>query len=144
MTSQLSQQWPLGQQPTIATPIPERMEALVIHRDRYGPPGDVIHLETVAVPELHPEDATRVLVSILASGPNGEALRVAGNPIKFTGEPESDHRYPPMLGADNCSVLSALLGLPADRIDELRRGGAFGAKVRDAAAQEPKRFGAEH
>ena len=39
-------------------------------------------------------------------GPDGETLRVAGNPIKFTGEPEPDYRYPPALGADNRAVLS--------------------------------------
>jgi hypothetical protein len=70
VTNDLAHQWPLGQLPRIDLPIPKRMEALVVHRDRYGPPADVIHVETVPVPELHPEDATRVLVAILATGPN--------------------------------------------------------------------------
>ncbi len=66
------------------------MAALVIHRDRYGPPGDVIHLETVAVPELHPEDATRVLVSILASGPNFNTNFAAlGLPVPVFGRGDS-------------------------------------------------------
>jgi len=78
------------------------------------------------------------------TGPNGEQLRVAGNPIKFTGEPEPDHSYPPLLGADNRSVLSGLLGLPEDTIDQLERSGAFGAKARTSAAHHPKRFGTEH
>jgi crotonobetainyl-CoA:carnitine CoA-transferase CaiB-like acyl-CoA transferase len=45
------------------------------------------------------------------TGPNGERARVAGNPIKFTGELEPDHHYPPLLGADNRLILSRLLGL---------------------------------
>jgi CoA:oxalate CoA-transferase len=75
------------------------------------------------------------------TGPHGEQLRVAGNPIKFTGEPEPDHRYPPMLGADNRAVLSSLLGLPEEGIDQLERDGAFGAKARTLAAPAPQRLG---
>ena len=70
MDTELAQKWPLGQDPTIALPIPKSMDALVIHRDCYGQPADVIRLEAVEAPKLYPEDATRVLVSILASGPN--------------------------------------------------------------------------
>jgi enoyl-CoA hydratase len=46
------------------------MGALTIHRDHYGQPRDVIRLEEVAIPALRPEDATCVLVALLASGPN--------------------------------------------------------------------------
>ena len=46
------------------------MQALVLHRDRYGPPGKVVRTESVDVPRLDAADAGRVLVSILASGPN--------------------------------------------------------------------------
>jgi enoyl-CoA hydratase len=66
------------------------MAALVIHRDRYGPPAEVIQLETVAVPELHPEDATQVLVSILASGPNFNTNFAAlGLPVPVFGRGDS-------------------------------------------------------
>jgi crotonobetainyl-CoA:carnitine CoA-transferase CaiB-like acyl-CoA transferase len=78
------------------------------------------------------------------TGPNGEQLRVAGNPIKFAGESEPSHVYPPLLGADNRSVLSEQLGLSEETIDQLELKGAFGTKARTSAAHQPKRFGAEH
>lgn len=62
--------WPLGQAPKIVYRIPERMEALTIRRDMYGPPADVVRLTEVPAPRLQPEDAKRVLVAILATGPN--------------------------------------------------------------------------
>jgi CoA:oxalate CoA-transferase len=68
------------------------------------------------------------------TGPNGERLRVAGNPLKFGGEPEPDHRYPPLLGADTRPILSRLLGLSDERIDALEREGAFGARSMAATA----------
>ena len=90
MNSELTHKWPLGQQPTIALPIPKCMDALVIHRDCYGPPAKVIQLETVAVPELHPEDATQVLVSILACGPNFNTNFAAlGLPVPVFGRGDS-------------------------------------------------------
>jgi enoyl-CoA hydratase len=46
------------------------MHALLIHRDRYGPPSEVLRMEQVPIPRLHDRDAKRVLVSILATGPN--------------------------------------------------------------------------
>ncbi len=46
------------------------MQALTLHRDRYGEPRQVLACETVPVPRLGPGDAGSVLVSILASGPN--------------------------------------------------------------------------
>lgn len=62
--------WPLGVSPTLATPVPKAMAALTLHRDQYGPPLESISFENVSVPRLEPADAGRVLVSILASGPN--------------------------------------------------------------------------
>ncbi len=46
------------------------MLALALHRDGYGRPADVIQVEPVPVPRLGEMDAGRVLVSILATGPN--------------------------------------------------------------------------
>ncbi len=62
--------WELGALPTLARQVPASMKALTLHRDRYGAPRDVLACEMVAVPRLGPADAQRVLVSILASGPN--------------------------------------------------------------------------
>lgn len=61
-------------------------------------------------------------------GPNGEHLRVAGNPIKFNGEAEPAYRYPPNLGTDNNSVLSEVLKLGDDKIEQLAREGVIGAR----------------
>ena len=72
-------------------------------------------------------------------GPNGEQLRVAGNPIKFSGESEPAYRYPPQLGVDNRAVLYGMLGLSDERIDQLQRDGAFGGVERAAAIGQAKR-----
>ncbi len=69
-------------------------------------------------------------------GPQGESLRVAGNPLKFTGESEPTYRYPPQLGADTQAILKSLLGLSQERIDTLTREGAFGSK--DQPAKTPQ------
>jgi enoyl-CoA hydratase len=62
--------WPLATPPRLGMPLPERMHALTIHRDRYGPPSDALRAESIPAPRLRPSDAKRVLVSILATGPN--------------------------------------------------------------------------
>jgi len=62
--------WPLSHPPVLGTPLPESMHALTIHRDRYGPPVEALRLEPVPVPRLRGRDAKRVLVAILATGPN--------------------------------------------------------------------------
>ena len=60
MESSLAKSWPLGQEPRIDLAIPERMQALTIGRDRYGPPDEAITLEGVGTPRLRGEDAARV------------------------------------------------------------------------------------
>ncbi|MEW6188070.1 MAG: enoyl-CoA hydratase-related protein [Thermodesulfobacteriota bacterium] len=62
--------WPLGRPPVLGEPIPETMQALTIHRNDYGPPKKVVRLETVPTPLLREHEAGRVLVAVLASGPN--------------------------------------------------------------------------
>lgn len=62
--------WALGSSPTLGSEIPDTMRALTLHRDNYGPPKDVLAVESVPVHKLAAADAGRVLVSILASGPN--------------------------------------------------------------------------
>jgi enoyl-CoA hydratase len=70
MAGKIGSKWPLGSAPCVSAAIPERMDALIIRRDHYGPPSRAIQFEDAAVPRLHPEDATRVLVAVLATGPN--------------------------------------------------------------------------
>lgn len=62
--------WPLGVCPGLAMPLPETMEALTIVRDRYGPPGRFLKPAQVPCPRINPEDGGRVLVAVLATGPN--------------------------------------------------------------------------
>jgi CoA:oxalate CoA-transferase len=61
-------------------------------------------------------------------GPTGDHIRVAGNPIKFTGESEPRHRYPPALGADQADVLQNVLGYTQERIDGLLETGVIGSR----------------
>jgi enoyl-CoA hydratase len=66
------------------------MQALTIHRDCYGPPAEVIHVEPVPVPQLHPEEATKVLVGVLATGPNFNTNFAAlGLPVPVFGRGDS-------------------------------------------------------
>jgi enoyl-CoA hydratase len=46
------------------------MDALSIVRDQYGPPASFLKLAEVPCPALNPEDGGKVLVAILATGPN--------------------------------------------------------------------------
>ncbi len=62
--------WPLGTPPRIGRPLPDAMHALTIRRDQYGPPAEAVRVETAPAPRLGPVDAKRVLVAILATGPN--------------------------------------------------------------------------
>ncbi|UCF93615.1 MAG: enoyl-CoA hydratase/isomerase family protein [Desulfobacterales bacterium] len=96
--------WPLGLTPNITLTLPERMEALTIHRDKYGPPSEVIQLEQVPVPSLHREDANRVLVAILATGPNFNTNFAAlGLPVPVFGRGDSDIRHIP--GSDALGIV---------------------------------------
>jgi enoyl-CoA hydratase len=100
----LAHKWPLGRTPSISFPIPERMEALTIHRDCYGPPAEVIRLEEVAVPKLYPENATQVLVSILASGPNFNTNFAAlGLPVPVFGREDNASVHIP--GSDALGIV---------------------------------------
>jgi len=49
----------------------------------------------------------------------GHEVRVAGNPVKFVGEPESAPAYPPRFGGDTRSVLADVLGCSAQEIASL-------------------------
>ena len=54
---------------------------------------------------------------------DGLRARVAGNPIKFDGEREAPHHYPPALGEHSRAVLQTLLGLTdADYEEFLKKG----------------------
>ena len=86
--------WPLGVPPILGAPLPRKMKALTILRDRYGPPSRSVRVETVPTPWLKPNDARRVLVCLLASGPNFNTNFAAlGLPVPVfgKGDPASVH-----------------------------------------------------
>jgi crotonobetainyl-CoA:carnitine CoA-transferase CaiB-like acyl-CoA transferase len=59
--------------------------------------------------------------------PDGDAIEVVGNPIKFSGEAELPPRYPPRLGADAGDVLRAWLDMAPHDIRALSDCGALTA-----------------
>lgn len=86
--------WPIGLQPKVTMEIPEAMQALILHRDRYGEPQEVLKLENVPTPRLGIEDSAKVLVSVLATGPNFNTNFAAlGLPVPVfgKGDPASVH-----------------------------------------------------
>ena len=52
-------------------------------------------------------------------------LTVVANPIRIAGEDTTSSKAPPLLGEDTDAVLKSVLGLDADRIATLRKGGAI-------------------
>ncbi|GAB4229586.1 MAG: hypothetical protein OHK0028_03780 [Deltaproteobacteria bacterium] len=79
--------WPPGHAPTLGERLPGRMRALTIHRDRYGPPSESLRMEYLPAPRLKPNEAKRVLVSILATGPNFNTNFAAlGLPVPVFGK----------------------------------------------------------
>lgn len=57
--------------------------------------------------------------------PNGQVVRMPGNPVKLSDAQES-YTPPPLLGADTDSVLGEVLGYDAGRIAALREKAAIG------------------
>ena len=96
--------WPLGLPPTLANPLPRRMRALTIHRDQYGPPSGSVHMEDVPAPRLKPNEAKRVLVSILATGPNFNTNFAAlGLPVPVFGKGDTASVHVP--GSDALGIV---------------------------------------
>jgi enoyl-CoA hydratase len=96
--------WPLGREPRIDLEIPARMQALTIHRDRYGPPAEVVRLEEVPTPRLRPEHAGHVLVAILATGPNFNTNFAAlGLPVPVFGRGDTATLHVP--GSDALGIV---------------------------------------
>jgi enoyl-CoA hydratase len=80
------------------------MIALTIHRDRYGPPSEVLRPETIPAPRLLPSDAKRVLVAILATGPNFNTNFAAlGLPVPVFGRGDAATLHVP--GSDALGIV---------------------------------------
>ncbi|MHB8832654.1 MAG: SDR family NAD(P)-dependent oxidoreductase [Desulfobacteria bacterium] len=96
--------WPLGLAPSLGDPLPRRMLALTIHRDQYGPPSRSVRTEVVPVPRLGPNDAKRVLVAILATGPNFNTNFAAlGLPVPVFGKGDTASVHVP--GSDALGIV---------------------------------------
>lgn len=96
--------WPLGSAPSLGTPLPHRMQALTIRRDQYGPPSRSVRLETVPAPRLKPNEAKRVLVAILATGPNFNTNFAAlGLPVPVFGKGDTASVHVP--GSDALGIV---------------------------------------
>jgi enoyl-CoA hydratase len=81
---------PLGISPLLGFEIPACMQALTIHRNDYGQPSRAIRMEKVSTPRLRINDGGRVLVEILASGPNYNTNFAAlGLPVPVFGRGDS-------------------------------------------------------
>jgi len=104
MSVDLKRKWPLGHSPSISDPLPMMMDALTIHRDQYGQPGEVIRFEEIDVPRLKPEEANCLLVAILASGPNFNTNFAAlGLPVPPFGRGDSATVHIP--GSDALGII---------------------------------------
>jgi len=58
-------------------------------------------------------------------GHDGRRAQVAGNPIKFQGETEAPHIYPPKLGQHSRNVLCSLLGMKDAELDAYCENGVI-------------------
>jgi NADPH:quinone reductase-like Zn-dependent oxidoreductase len=104
MKNKTSPKWPMGAHPCIAFALPDQMDALAIFRDQYGPPNRFLRLANVPAPRLHPEDAGRVLVAILASGPNFNTnFASLGLPVPVFGRGDSSTLHIP--GSDALGIV---------------------------------------
>ena len=96
--------WPLGLPPMLGNPLPRRMLALTIHRDQYGPPSRSVRVESVPAPRLKPNEANRVLVAILATGPNFNTNFAAlGLPVPVFGKGDTASVHVP--GSDALGIV---------------------------------------
>lgn len=110
MAKKTDTKWPLGASPCIAMQLPERMDALTILRDQYGPPERFLKLAEVLCPALHPEDGGKVLVAVLATGPNFNTnFASLGLPVPVFGRGDGSTIHVP--GSDALG-LSLTLGRP--------------------------------
>ncbi|HSO61590.1 MAG TPA: enoyl-CoA hydratase-related protein [Desulfobacterales bacterium] len=104
MAGKIASKWPMGSAPCVSAALPERMDALTIRRDDYGPPSRAIRLEEVAALRLQAEDANRVLVAVLATGPNFNTnFASLGLPVPVFGRGDSATVHVP--GSDALGIV---------------------------------------
>ncbi|MBW1848077.1 MAG: enoyl-CoA hydratase/isomerase family protein [Deltaproteobacteria bacterium] len=99
-----NKKWALGKAPKVTMGIPSLMNSLIIHRDQYGQPLESVKFEELPVPKLNPEDATKVLVAVLATGPNFNTNFAAlGLPVPVFGRGDSSTIHIP--GSDALGIV---------------------------------------
>lgn len=80
------------------------MHAVVLHRDRYGPPAQALRVEQIEAPCLGVMDAKKVLVAVLATGPNFNTNFAAlGLPVPIFGRGDTASVHVP--GSDACGIV---------------------------------------
>lgn len=96
--------WDLGTSPRIDARIPNRMHALTLERDKYGPPAEAVRFDQVDTPRLTLQQASSVLVAILATGPNFNTNFAAlGLPVPVFGRGDSATLHIP--GSDAVGII---------------------------------------
>jgi enoyl-CoA hydratase len=104
MSDSVDKKWALGAAPNVTYAIPQMMDSLVIHRDQYGQPSESVKFEELPVPRLQVEDATKVLVAVLATGPNFNTNFAAlGLPVPVFGRGDSSTIHIP--GSDALGIV---------------------------------------
>ncbi|MBW1642529.1 MAG: hypothetical protein JRJ76_06795, partial [Deltaproteobacteria bacterium] len=104
MTDTDNKKLALGVAPKVTMKIPSLMDSLIIHRDQYGQPLRSVKFEELPVPKLNLEDATKVLVAVLATGPNFNTNFAAlGLPIPVFGRGDSSTIHIP--GSDALGIV---------------------------------------
>jgi len=104
MTDSLDKKWALGLAPNVTYQIPKIMDSLVIHRDEFGQPIESVKFEELPVPRLQVEDATKVLVAVLATGPNYNTNFAAlALPVSVFGRGDSSTIHVP--GSDALGIV---------------------------------------
>ena len=94
---------------------------------------DALRQAEVPVGVVNPLDRSLSDPQVLARGmvldipgPGGVRLKVAGNPLKMSGNDGVEHRFPPRLGQDTRDVLAQRLGMSPAEVDGLVAAGVVG------------------
>ncbi len=91
--------------------------------------------EALADPQVGHRRMVREVPHVL-----GGAIRMLGNPVKFSRSEEGEFKSPPTLGQHTDAVLREVLDYTPEQIAELRKQGAFGSEA--AATKSSKSRGA--
>ena len=62
-------------------------------------------------------------MKVTVRDPAGNPVELVGNPIHLEGGPVREPSMPPGLGEQSASVLEELLGINAQKVDELKKRG---------------------